>query len=624
MKSPLLISLLLSTSIYAETSILNTINSQLSPKYACFSGEVISDGEAPKANDYLACLQDICGGTPSLAKLTEEYRTNNQQAVQNIIQNEIKPAFHNFSDLTKKQTLEAIKTLSNEQSNSIKQRILLDRFNKEFSLLQNMALSEYALSGEPVAESFLFGNEFDIVKKELENYYSSDLIDLVLKLQSIRLNALEEAQYIISREAPEDLLEKVEPSSLLERVWALDESFDSEKSLLASQLLDHFNKPTPSEGKLSEVMYNNRLQILMTIQSLENLTNPELQYKKAVDNITQHPEYASLLGQDANRTLKELLEQKHPAEERENTCLFNISQELNEMPSEESLQKIEEKVTSTKNHINNQLDRSGQYSNNTRKAIKAKLSALPIHIPSSREKFTERVKGLFKKAASFHGRISRQQQVYSAFSDNAGSLCQLAYGYDAGNYFAHSEDEGQFIYLNNQAVINWNDVGHNVLSHELGHVLSIHLKDGHGSRDSTKEHERKLNCLERNHTNGDFLSRLFTDAPEFFREEDFADAFSASLNKADTNLGCLLLDKDGLPTTADKGVLTGFNMDYMQLGMIDFQHSSSVYRILHAQKIQGLSLPKSCEEAMNKEGANLKINGSCFKRKPPQIQSGKD
>lgn len=142
------------------------------------------------------------------------------------------------------------------------------------------------------------------------------------------------------------------------------------------------------------------------------------------------------------------------------------------------------------------------------------------------------------------------------------------------------------------------------ITHEIGHAISLPMRTGKGSEQSTKRFHEVRACLWKQHTEPlpaetkKLMATPGTDGKPLegiYNEEDFADGVAAQAH-ADgwkSNPWCSFLVSEQQDRYWPMG-LPAFDLD---------EHSSGIYRLLHFNHLMKKETPKQCVAFLDKAGA---------------------
>lgn len=284
------------------------------------------------------------------------------------------------------------------------------------------------------------------------------------------------------------------------------------------------------------------------------------------------------------------------------SCQDLISRQAAVLVSQEEKKRIENLIQNAQNLMIGRL--RGKLSIQTYNKVVRQAVGKEPSLPPSREEFLAKMEGnlLEQKtmqtamADQFLGSVATLSSLNAV--DLANEVCSLPLNL-SGNASAlttsgHVHDhKGGTITLGALTLKDFNQNGLWIFAHELGHIVSG-IISREGSKESFRKYKNSRECLSAQQSGGG-ISKLFKQiqgdslASGQKNEEDFADLFSFEFLPEVSNGPCLFFN-NGTGYSGEENLLKNPELE---------KHSPSLYRLFHAQKYSGDSLPNSCKQELD-------------------------
>lgn len=578
---------------------------------------------------YTQCLQDICGTSPSIVDGEDKLIENFVVDLESVNKNLINPLLERSFDEIEAKAEQALEQLTEqEQQEAMDEfyfRLANDTIFHSLSVYTQQIfqeVSELVRSGA-IAQESMYAEIHHKVHEVLKRELNQDMADayFALSVGNIERNkwAKEQAQLFLKANPDKDkALAQIEA-----RVNKIPDHFPSEKSSLLAQLEIYKLIQTPDQHQL--VSYIDQETLLVSLLKAENTLAGENLKAKRKNLVEKFHELLASWNEGETEEDKQAQTQPEPLKEqlkyqlkqilevKKDECRGSIQKEMSQLLNSEDAATAREKALQAKFNFAEGLKRSGLYSRSTLKAISEFIHAVNLQTPPSHKDYLRTIQ---QHAHKTHQSMNRSPQFYFnvTLAGDPATLCGVLPSHNLDNFYKHGEGlPHSSIYLSNNSLLNFEQVGLNVLNHELSHAVSYAIQLVTSSKSSFRTHHERKKCLGMGHVEATGFSRMFADPVEQFQEEDFADILPAKLFQQSSNLGCNLLI-DGQPTTPDRNARTTQTPNDSSDPNDWKVHSSSVFRILNIQLNLGHKLPKSCRGPMKQENLKLKFPTSCFEK----------
>ncbi len=580
----------------------------LAPKVACFVGEV-DLGEPIAPNPYAQCIRDICGENAStLFSANERYVERTKPQSEQVFNEMLSHGLNDVFDTVEKNAKEALSQLSDADKAEVTAQMQVDALFTEY--VQNLTeslIEAFSLSGAPIQALPYFEQE---AVQAMSALYPQELVNAFERKRALLGLAMAEGNATLDGLDREQVLNTIKRERIADAAWRLPDTLGIERMQLMTQMAQTSNQ-VPIDSRGGHMSGNEDILLLENFISLataRELAKSEAELKEINASILAQYKASERELPDPLQKLSERLAETRQA------CAASLQKNLASLPTDQDIEAMRVKVYQNKSEIISEMKRKQLFSLQSTQALTKLIQNVEIRLPASKRDYANSLGALFGNLKNFSNVVGSKDKVYGALAMTRGADCfseakydtNMAYYYDHG----HNHD---FVYLDSSAIHDFEAVGAPVMAHEIGHAVSIHLGSGKGSHESRMTRRDVTRCLRRGHVSGGFFEKLFASGPTVFSEEDFADSFAAQVKPAASNLGCSLT-KDGAPSSQDLGALTQVQLNYQSVGNPNWQHSSTVYRMLHWEAATKRSLPLSCTEVMKSMGENVNFPTRCWSR----------
>ncbi len=608
-----ILGLLSSASVQAQVysspnDVLKQAESLLSPRVACLEGD-FSEPEPVKPNPYGQCIKDICGEDPATVfsaneRYIEKSKAQTDKAFDELLQEGLDDVFDTVLGNAKK----AMRELSPEERQEVIAQMQVDTLYSEYlQSLMEAIIEAFSVSDAPIEALPYFESE---AIASMNSIYPPELVQAFERKRTLTMIATAEANSSLANLNKDQLLTIIKRERIADGAWRLPDTLGAERMRIMSAMAQTSNQ-IPIDSRGGHMSGNEDILLLqnyLSLQAATLLSRSENEIKEINAGILK--DYESSMG-DLPDPLKSL---EARLEETKTACSASLKSNLASLPTEDDIAATRVKIDQTKAQIISEVKSKGLFSLQSSRELAKHLNGVEVRLPASKQDYARSLGALFGNLKGFSNVVGKKDKVYGAIAMTRGADCfsEAKYDTNMAYYFeqAHDHDHG-FVYLDSSTIHDFGAVGRPVLSHELGHAVSIYFLTGKGSFESRQMRKDVMRCLRRGHVSGGFFQKLFASSPTVFSEEDFADSFAAQVMPQASNLGCSLT-KEGAPSSRDLGVLTSVQLNYQSVGNPSWQHSSTVYRMLHWEANTKKALPNSCKRVMEEFGENVNFPKHCW------------
>lgn len=590
---------------------ISAAQQMLSPRVACLVGEG-SDIVLENANPYAQCIRDICGEqATTLFNANDNYVKSTEAESEKVFDDYLKNGLDDVFNTVESNALDSLSKLSAEEKSAVTAQMQIDELYREYvENLTGAIIEAFASSGAPIEALPYFE---DSAIGEMGTIYPPELVNAFEKKRTLQKLAIAEANASLGNLNRDQLVQVLKREKIADGAWRLPDLLGIERMRLMSKMAQTSNQ-VPIDSKGGYMSGNEDILLLQNyvdLQVAQELSRSEAEIKEINAGILK--DYQESMGELPAPVdmLKDRLSETRAA------CEASLKSNLGALPTDRDIQIMQQKVEQNRAEIIAKMKRNRLFSDHSLRELTKHLNGVDIRLPPSKKDYARSLGALFGNLKGFSNVVGTKDKVYGALAMIRGADCfseakydtNMAYYFDPNN---HQHAHG-FVYLDSSAIHDFDAVGAPVMAHELGHAVSIHLQQGKGSVESRSMRRDVMNCLKRGHVSGGFFQKLFGSAPTVFGEEDFADSFAAQVKPTASNLGCSLT-KDGAPSSRDLGVLTSVQLNYQSVGNPNWQHSSTVYRMLHFEAATKGRIPNSCSQVMEESGENVNFPTSCWSK----------